>query len=297
MPSLSDGDVRRVLAFLYEAGEVDGPDAFTEPVLEAFYDLIPGAAGAACNTFSGEAPGVDPERRTVLSFAEVDADWCIGIREYWNEELDAICRTYVETEEAIPPVPMYMNRAVRVSDVLTRREQQRRNLWALIEKPRGSEDAVWLWLPAPDEGLLRRISFASEKRGGISDRSVQILELLVPHLLQVHRRATARRSTSHWPGELTPREREVLRLVARGRTNREVAHALWISPHTVRTHLENVFEKLGVTSRAAAVARVSGVERHENGNPVPHRGGHRRAARNYAALTPGATLINKHEYA
>jgi DNA-binding CsgD family transcriptional regulator len=297
MPSLPDGDVRRVLTFLYEAGEVDGPDAFTEPVLEAFYDLIPGAAGAACNTFAGEAPGVDPERRTVLSFAVVDADWCIGLRKYWDEELDEICRTYVETEEAIPPVPRYMNRPVRLSDVLTRREQQHRNLWALIEHPHGQEDAVWLWLPAPDEGLLRRIAFAAERRGGISDRSVHILELLTPHLRQMHRRAAVRRNTTHWPGELTPREREVLRLVAKGQTNREVAHTLWISPHTVRTHLENVFEKLGVTSRAAAVARVTGVEGHENGDSAPRRDVHRRAGRTHAGLIPGATLINKHEYA
>jgi len=296
MPSLPDGDVRRILAFLYEAGEVDGPDAFTEPVLEAFYDLIPGAAGAACNTFADEAPGVDPERRTVLSFATVDADWCIGIREYWNEELDEICRMYVETEEAIPPVPRYMNRPVRLSDVLTKREQQQRNLWALIERVKGIEDCVWLWLPAPDEGLLRRISFGSEKRGGISDRSVHILELLRPHLQQLHRRAAARRSTVHWPGDLTPRQREVLRLVAKGQTNREVAHTLWISPNTVRSHLENVFEKLGVTNRVAAVARVSGIGSDENGEPVVRRSPHERPDRDYAALVPGATLINKHAY-
>src|SRR5262245_32065569 len=277
MPSLPDGDVRRVLAFLYEAAEVDGPDAFTEPVLEAFYDLIPTEGGAACNTFAGEAPGVDPERRTVLSFAEVDADWCIGLETYWNDELDEICRRYVETEEAIPPVPMYMNRPVRLSDVLTRREQQRRNLWALIERPGRKEDCLWVWLPAPEEGLLRRISFACEKRGGISDRSVQIMELLVPHLIQMHRRAAARRSTSQWPGGLTPREREVLRLVARGQTNREIARTLWISPNTVRSHLENVFEKLGVTNRVAAVARVSAVEPHENGDAVPRRDARRRA--------------------
>jgi hypothetical protein len=36
VPSFSDADVPRTLAFLHEAGEVDGPDAFTEPVLEAF---------------------------------------------------------------------------------------------------------------------------------------------------------------------------------------------------------------------------------------------------------------------
>jgi DNA-binding CsgD family transcriptional regulator len=53
---------------------------------------------------------------------------------------------------------------------------------------------------------------------------------------------------------LTPRELEVLRLVAAGRTNREIAEALVISEHTVARHLQNVFAKLGVGSRTAASA-------------------------------------------
>jgi ATP/maltotriose-dependent transcriptional regulator MalT len=56
------------------------------------------------------------------------------------------------------------------------------------------------------------------------------------------------------PGGLTDREIEVLRLVATGRTNRAVAEALTISEHTVARHLQNVFAKTGVGSRAAAVA-------------------------------------------
>lgn len=55
-------------------------------------------------------------------------------------------------------------------------------------------------------------------------------------------------------GGLTGRELEVLALVAEGRTNGEIAAALVISPHTVRRHLQNVFRKLGVSSRAAATA-------------------------------------------
>jgi DNA-binding CsgD family transcriptional regulator len=55
-------------------------------------------------------------------------------------------------------------------------------------------------------------------------------------------------------GPLSGRELEVLALVAGGRTSREIASALGISPHTVRRHLENTFAKLGVKSRAAAVA-------------------------------------------
>ena len=55
---------------------------------------------------------------------------------------------------------------------------------------------------------------------------------------------------------LTAREREILDLVAEGRTNKGIAAQLWISPGTVRRHLENTYAKLGVHTRTAAVARL-----------------------------------------
>jgi len=55
---------------------------------------------------------------------------------------------------------------------------------------------------------------------------------------------------------LTEREAEVLRAVADGATNRQAAAALHVSEATVKTHLVHVFDKLGVTSRTAAVARA-----------------------------------------
>jgi DNA-binding NarL/FixJ family response regulator len=57
---------------------------------------------------------------------------------------------------------------------------------------------------------------------------------------------------------LTPRELEVLRLVAAGKTNREIAAALVISEHTVARHVQNIFGKLDVSSRAAAGAFAFG---------------------------------------
>lgn len=68
---------------------------------------------------------------------------------------------------------------------------------------------------------------------------------------------------------LSAREREVLDLVARGRTNRAVAASLYLSENTVRNHLVRIYRKLGVTSRAQAVAllRLDGESVGGDGNP------------------------------
>jgi DNA-binding CsgD family transcriptional regulator len=168
-----------------------------------------------------------------------------------------VCRLYVEDEDAIPPRPRFMLRPLRISDVLSVREQQARKLWWYAERHLG-EDAAWLWLPSPEEGLVRRITVGAEKRGGISDRDVRILELLTPHLAQMYRRAARRRASPVRSSGLTARELEIMSLVGAGRTNQEIARVLWLSPRTVSKHLENVFEKLGVTNRTAATARVFG---------------------------------------
>lgn len=55
--------------------------------------------------------------------------------------------------------------------------------------------------------------------------------------------------------DLTPRECEVLRHVAAGKTNQEIADLLWVSVHTTRTHSQHILEKLGVHSRQEAVWR------------------------------------------
>ena len=55
-------------------------------------------------------------------------------------------------------------------------------------------------------------------------------------------------------GGLTPREVQVLRLVATGKTNRAIAAELVLSERTVDRHVSNIFTKLGVSSRAAATA-------------------------------------------
>ncbi len=105
-----------------------------------------------------------------------------------------------------------------------------------------------------------------------TERDRAVLDALEPHLARHAATARLRRRLaaaleelerasaplvvrSH---ELTPREQEVLALVAQGKTNSEIAELLWLAPSTVRKHLENVYAKLGVSTRTAAVAQVFG---------------------------------------
>jgi DNA-binding CsgD family transcriptional regulator len=58
-------------------------------------------------------------------------------------------------------------------------------------------------------------------------------------------------------GALSPREMEIVRMIAQGHPNKTIAHVLEISTWTVGTHLRRVFAKLGVSSRAAMVANLA----------------------------------------
>ena len=66
----------------------------------------------------------------------------------------------------------------------------------------------------------------------------------------------ALRPTFGW-GSLTPAEEAVSELVAEGLTNREVAEKLYLSPHTVDSHLRHIFRKLDITSRVQLARLMS----------------------------------------
>jgi DNA-binding CsgD family transcriptional regulator len=120
--------------------------------------------------------------------------------------------------------------------------------------------AIWQQLEAPYEGARVRILIGRvcQQLGDLEtarmhfDAAHSILENLgaTPDLVELDRLMDTREAGSF--GVLTDREREVLSLVAAGKTNQQIAMALGISKHTVARHLSNIFNKLGVTSRTAA---------------------------------------------
>uniref|UniRef100_UPI000B29B7CA response regulator transcription factor n=1 Tax=Nocardia xishanensis TaxID=238964 RepID=UPI000B29B7CA len=62
------------------------------------------------------------------------------------------------------------------------------------------------------------------------------------------------------PATLTPREREVAELAARGHPNKEIAHRLYLSPRTVEDHLSRILRKLDLTGRAGIAHKLGELE-------------------------------------
>jgi DNA-binding CsgD family transcriptional regulator len=123
--------------------------------------------------------------------------------------------------------------------------------------------AGWEALEVPFEAARARIVAGAATRE-LGDDDTAALDLdaarvvlrrlgAAPELARLARIAPAGARAA---GALTAREVEILGLVAAGRTNREIAAALVISEHTARRHLQNIFAKLGVASRAAATAHA-----------------------------------------
>lgn len=111
---------------------------------------------------------------------------------------------------------------------------------------------------APADELVRAVRVVAEGQALLAPTVTRRLIAEV-----TRRRAGSRRATPHLDS-LTPREREVLELVARGMSNGEIAEALFVAEQTVKTHVSKVFSKLHLRDRAQAVVLA-----YESGLVVP----------------------------
>ena len=121
---------------------------------------------------------------------------------------------------------------------------------------------VYTWSLAPERidavlaagarGVLSKSNSAEELLDALAD--IDRGEIVVSPVIR-------RPSGCSWPGHdfgLTERESEVAAFLAAGLSNQEIADALFISVHTVKSHLKAIFQKTGVVSRTQAVARIGG---------------------------------------
>jgi DNA-binding CsgD family transcriptional regulator len=182
------------------------------------------------------------------AFEDVDpARW----ERWWACRSDCLSNTYPERTGDLRSV-------VRPSDFYSVRQWHSTGMYCDYHRPWGLEHELQLCLPEPaglSTGPGRHVRLYLYRGPGpdFSERDRAVLTLLRPHLYQAFLDAHRRR---HPVPRLTSRQTELLRLVAAGHTNTQIARRLGVTEGTVRSHLENIYERLDVSSRTAAVTRA-----------------------------------------
>jgi DNA-binding CsgD family transcriptional regulator len=228
-------DLSAVLEFVELAWANTGPRAFPIETLEALATLIP------CDAIGYTE--IDRVNRRILDYVGDD-----------DEDDDDLFWQIVDEHPLCRHQQAYADfSALRLSDVVPHAQLVRSRVYAEWFAPAGV--VAELEVGITRSRALTRNFVLSRASGDFSGRDVAVLALVAPHLGRIHELHRLRGAVEPSGLErLTPREGEVLELVAAGLTNAGIAERLWISPGTVKKHLDNVYAKLGVTNRAAAVA-------------------------------------------
>ena len=147
---------------------------------------------------------------------------------------------------------------VKISDFYSDRQWHAIGTRCGIQRPMGFDHNLMVTLPAtsgsvPVPGRTLRLFFLRGHGPDFSERDRALLTLLRPHLHHAYLEAERHR---HPLPRLTAREKDLLRLLAAGHTNAQIARRLGISVGTVRSYLENIYKKMDVSSRTAAVSRA-----------------------------------------
>jgi len=251
---LRAADLEAVLSFLEEAQTVDGPAPFTTELLDLLTDIV----GCTYATFAELDQRSRVLHRVVLCSAdpwsaEDDEDDC-----WWESPRTVTLSRYRLSEGAKPMVVL--------SDFFSRGERTSVDFNPNFQD--GVSDEIQIDLD-PTRTWFASLNVASDRDFG--DRERLLLHRLRPHLSGLYRSAELRRRLAATAAfdldaldRLTRREREVMVCVADGLSDAEIASVLVVERSTVRKHLENVYEKLGVHSRTAALAKLGA-----NGLPAP----------------------------
>jgi DNA-binding CsgD family transcriptional regulator len=242
MTRLAAADLEAILSFLEDAQTVDGPAPFTPELLDRLVEIV----GCEYASFSEVDDPMRVERRYVACTAEpyvpVDDGW-------WESPRTVELRRYRRANGGRPVIVL--------ADVLNR-EQRTSADFNFNFRDYGACDEIAVDLDSA-RTWFAVLNLGSEREFGPRERL--IVHWLRPHLTGLYRAAELRRRLGaafdpDITDRLTRRERDVMRWVADGLSNAEIARVLVIERSTVRKHLEHVYEKLGVRTRTAAVAEL-----------------------------------------
>lgn len=154
-----------------------------------------------------------------------------------------------------------ISRVVLHSDFVSTLEHHRSRVYAegLFS---WEHDMMTVWPNGGPGRTLRLLCFRTDGRD-FAERDRFLVQLLRPHLYAAYQQSQAARESASGRGAtaLTPRQRDVLALVREGATNYAIGRRLGISEGTVRTHLQNCYALLGVSSRTAAAMELTRLER------------------------------------
>ena len=250
MERLSRSDLQAILGFLEFAYGAAGVEPFPPAVLESLSSLV------ACDELSYTE--LDRVRKKVIrgvAYRKDGPERGPGMETFWRlvHEHPLCAQSVAGRFEAL-----------KISDFVTSRELRRREIYTEWFRPWETEQELEVGIPSPLGHTKTLVFGRSKARPDFDERDRSVLIALQPHLIQLYRNATLRQHLAdRWgdgvvAGDLTDREREVLMLVRKGKTNSQIARELWIAHGTVRKHLEHIYRKLGVQSRTAALARFGG---------------------------------------
>jgi DNA-binding NarL/FixJ family response regulator len=241
MDALRAADLRAAFEFLDTAWSLAGDQAFGHETIDALADLIPCDEIGFCD--------LDRVARRGIAYVGSDEGDGDDDQRFWEiVDEHPLCRH----QQAYGDFS-----ATRLSDVISRRRLIESRIYRDWYQPAGIEAELEAGIT---QSHVRTRNFVlSRASGDFSDRDRDVLELIRPHLARIYETAELRRELKDAPDDLaclTGREREVLELVGAGLTNVDIAERLWISPGTVKKHLDNIYVKLGATNRTQAAASL-----------------------------------------
>jgi DNA-binding CsgD family transcriptional regulator len=245
MEALRSRDLRAALEFVETAWAAADDRAFTDDTIAALGELIAADIVAYCV--------LDRVRRQEIYYVGTDEDDL-------GDDNDGLFWRIVDDHPLCRHQQAYADfSAMRLSDVISRRRLVNSGVYAEWFRPLGVEAELEVGIAR--SRTLTRTFILDRMHGDFSARDRAVLELVRPHLGRINEMTDMRVALGGTaPADLTrltAREREILELAGAGLTNAAIAERLWISPATVKKHLENIYAKLGVANRTAAVTRIT----------------------------------------